>query len=307
MIMATKSEFDKLIKQKFLNGDPILPGVFAKSEGLYGRTITTRGRTKDYDTYFSESFGREILDKIDNKIRDCFIEKGKGGELKNKFFSVASSSRFAVANFSEKNISGIISFINQYAGEKIQNISFEKDLHIKNVSGTSPQMDVWIQTSHDIFFEVKCHEIFDEYEHANIKLSTQYRNNAIFKEIIKHYAIDLSTRERSYVKDGKTHNYYILNRNMFDIMTKTSRFDLKQFLCHLMGIISNKEITSEVEFNYLFYKNDNNQFKKVYAELENELSVIRNSFEWIFTKYKIKFSWFYNEKFSTLEQNSTFS
>lgn len=303
--MATKSEFDKLIKQKFLNGDPILSRIFAKSEKLYGRTITTRGKTKDYDTYFSESFGKEILERIDKNILDCYSEDGRGGELKSKFFSVASSSRFAVANFSN-NIFGKISFINQYAGEEIIEISFEKDLPIKNISGIPPQMDVWIKTSHNIFFEAKCHEIFDEYEHASIKLSTQYRNNAIFNEIIKQYAIDLSTRECSYVKDGKIRNYYLLNRNMFKVFTNTSHFDLKQFLCHLMGIISNKEKDSEVEFNYLFYKNDNNQFDKVYAELENELSVIKESFKWIFTKYKIKFSWFYNDKFSTLEQNSTF-
>jgi len=310
--MPTKNVFDKLIKQEFLNGNPILPGVFAKSEKLYGRTIITRGKAKDYDTYFSESFGKEILEKVDDKIRECYRDgKGKGGELKSKFFSVASSSRFAVANFS-KNISGIVSFINQYAGEDINKISFEKDLPIKNISGkkisgTSPQMDVWIKTSHDIFFEVKCHEVFDEYEHANIKLSTQYSNNAIFQEIIKQYAIDLSTRERSYVKDGKTHNYYLLNRNMFKVFTNTSHFDLKQFLCHLMGIISNKEIDSWVEFNYLFYKNHDAQFDKVYAELEYELSIIKKTFEWIFTKYKVKFSWFYNDKFSTFEQNSTFS
>lgn len=301
--MATKILFDKSIKQKFVDGDPILPGVFAMRDNLYGRTITTRGRTKNYDTYFSESFGKKILERIDENILKCYSEDGRGGELKSKFFSVASSSRFAVANFS-KNISGVISFINQYAGEEIIEISFEKDLPIKKISGIPPQMDVWIKTSHDIFFEVKCHEIFDEYEHASIKLSTQYRNNAIFKEIINQYAIDLSTRERSYEKDGKR-NYYLLNRNMFKVFTKTSHFDLKQFLCHLMGIISNKEIDSEVEFNYLFYKNDNNQFDKVYAELENELSVIKKSFKWIFTKYKIKFSWLYNTKFSTLEQNST--
>lgn len=289
-----------------MGGDSILPGLFATSEKLYGRTITTKGKAHYYDTYFSESYGETILEKIDENIRKCY-GNGRGGEFKSKFFSVASSSRFAVANFSN-NISGKILFINQYAGESIKEILFEKDLPIKNISGIPPQMDVWIKTSHDIFFEVKCHEIFDEYEHANIKLSTQYSKNAIFNEIIKQFAIDLSTRERFYIKNNKMHYYYLLNRNMFKVFTKTSHFDLKQFICHLMGIISNIERSdSEVEFNYLFYKNDNGQFEKVYAELENELSVIKKTFEWFFTKYKIKFSWFYNDKFSTLDQNSNLS
>ena len=302
--MATKKVFDESIKQKFLNGDPILPEVFAGEKEFYGRKITTRGTTKMYDTYFTEDYGKIIHQKLDVKIRKCFKD-GKGGEFKSKFFSVASSSRFAVANFSN-NVSDSIVYIHKYSNEVIKEIIFEKDLPIKNISGTSPQMDVWIKTSHDIFFEVKCHEIFDEYEHANIKLSTQYKNNTLFNEIIEHYGIDLSTREHSYVKKGKEQSYYLLNRNMFNVSTKTSHFDLKQFICHLMGIISYKEkLSSEVEFNYLFYKNDDNQFDQVYGELEKELSVIKKSFEWLFTKYKIKFSWLYNDKFSTLEQNST--
>ena len=303
--MATKKMFDESIKEKFLNGDPILPKVFAEKKEFYGRAIRTRGTTKVYDTYFTEDYGEIILQKLDGKIIKCFEEDGKGGEFKSKFFSVASSSRFAVANFST-SVSDSIVYIRKYSNEEIKEIKFEKDLPVKNISGTSPQMDVWIKTSHDIFYEVKCHEIFDEYEHANIKLSTQYKNNPIFNEIINQFEIDLSTREQSYVKKGKSHYYYLLNRNMFKVFSKTSHFDLKQFICHLMGIISDKEKSdSMVEFNYLFYKNNDVKFDEVYAELEKELSAIKKSFEWIFAKYKIEFSWFYNDKFSTLEKNST--
>lgn len=299
--MATKINFDESIKLKFLNGDPILPKVFAEKKEFYGRAITTRGTTKMHDTYFTENYGKIILQKLDEKVRKCFKD-GKGGEFKSKFFSVASSSRFAVANFSD-NVSDSIVFIQKFSNEVIKEIKFEKDLPIKNISGIPPQMDVWIKTSHDIYFEVKCHEIFDEYEHANIKLSTQYTNNPIFNEIINKYEIVLSTRERSYLKNGKIQYYYLLNRNMFKVFTKSSHFDLKQFICHLMGIISSKKgLDSEVEFNYLFYKNDDPQFNEVYAELEKELSAIKKSFEWLLSKYKIKFSWFYNDKFSTLGQ-----
>lgn len=297
----TKEDFDKSIKNEFLNGAPILPELFANNEECYGREITIRGKTNIYNTYFNEEYGKRILQKLDNEIKKCYKD-GKGGEFEYKFFSVASSSRFTVANFSNYIYdTDKITYIDQYHGEKIEKILFEKDLPIKNISGISPQMDVWIKTSHDIFFEVKCHEIFDESQHANIKLSTQYSKNPIFNEIINHYSIDLSTRERTYVKDGKIKSYYLLNRNMFKVSTQTAHFDMKQFICHLMGIISYKEKSdSEIEFNYLFYKNEDNNFNKVYVELENEISVIIKSFRWLFSKYNISFSYRYNNRFSTL-------
>ena len=305
--MSTVNEFDESIKQDFLNGAPVLPEVYADKEECYGREITIRGKKNSYDTYFNEKHGKKILQKIDNGIKQRYKD-GKGGEFKYKFFSVASSSRFAVASFSN-NVSNKIMYINQYSGEEISEILFEKDLPINNISGTPPQMDVWIRTSHDIFFEVKCHEIFDESQHANIKLSTQYSNNRIFNEIINYYSIDLSTRKRTNVKEGNVKSYYLLNRNMFKVSTQTAHFDMKQFICHLMGIISykeNKKVDSMVEFNYLFYKNDDKQFNKVYIELENEISVIMKSFEWLFSKYNIKFSCYYNSRFSTLERTLPF-
>lgn len=299
--MSTINDFDESIKRQFLKGAPILPEVYADKEECYGREITIRGKKNIYDTYFNEELGEKILQIIDKGIKQRYKD-GKGGEFKYKFFSVASSSRFAVASFSN-NVSDKIMYINQYSGEEISEILFEKNLPINNISGTSPQMDVWIKTSHDIFFEVKCHEIFEESQHANIKISTQYSNNRIFNEIINYYSIDLSTRKQTYVKEGKVKSYYLLNRNMFKVSTQTAHFDMKQFICHLMGIISYKEkANSVVEFNYLFYKNDDKQFNKVYIELENEISVIMKSFKWLFSKYNIKFSCFYNSRFSTLER-----
>ena len=247
--MSTINDFDESIKRQFLKGAPILPEVYADKEECYGREITIRGKKNIYDTYFNEELGEKILQIIDKGIKQRYKD-GKGGEFKYKFFSVASSSRFAVASFSN-NVSDKIMYINQYSGEEISEILFEKNLPINNISGTSPQMDVWIKTSHDIFFEVKCHEIFEESQHANIKISTQYSNNRIFNEIINYYSIDLSTRKQTYVKEGKVKSYYLLNRNMFKVSTQTAHFDMKQFICHLMGIISYKEkANSVVEFNY---------------------------------------------------------
>ena len=53
------------------------------------------------ETYFSDDFGEMILSSLSKDIVDAY-KKGKGNEIDNgKFFSVASSSRFAVASFTE--------------------------------------------------------------------------------------------------------------------------------------------------------------------------------------------------------------
>ena len=108
--IATKESFDRSIKQKFLKGASILPGVKADKKEYYGREISFRGKTNKYDTYFTKNYENLILEKLDDKIKKCYKEDGKGGEFKNKFFSVASSSRFAVASFST-NVSDNIVYI----------------------------------------------------------------------------------------------------------------------------------------------------------------------------------------------------
>lgn len=93
----------------------------------------------------------------------------------------------------------------------------------------------------------------------------------------------------------------LLCRNHFNIISKTSRFDLKQFLCHLMGIVSKTNRCRNKQFIYLFYKNTDIEFCPIYEDLEVEIELIKKSFKWLFDKYNITFRVMYNTKFDTLQ------
>lgn len=291
--MGKKELFDRSIKDSFIAGMPILPGITVKGEEDFGRYITTRGITKWHDTYFTEVFEKTILRELSDKVIDRY-ENGKGSELNSKFYCVASSSRLAVASFSKKK-NGEITKISSFRGEALTCFSFEKGLKINNVGGIPPQMDVWIKTkTQEYFYEVKCHEIFDS--HNQILLSVSYNQNDVFKEIAATYGLPL---DKEVVKDR--HSYYSFDWSNFNLKCKTHHFDLKQFICHLMGIISNTSLEDKKQFVYLFYKNDSAEFSIIYEELEMEIKQIKESFQWLLDKYDINFSFEYNTKFDTLK------
>ncbi|MCR5138970.1 MAG: hypothetical protein K6B45_02240 [Bacteroidaceae bacterium] len=295
MKKVNKKTFDLAIKQSFLEHAPILPDIFITGEEVFGRYVTTRGITKYHDIYFSEDFGKELKSRLSEDILKRY-KKGNGNELISKFFSVASSSRFAVSNFTT-NENGVIKYINSYKGEKIEKIEFEHGLPIQNVEGTPPQLDVWFKTSVDHFVEVKCHEIFDTHK---IEFRTSYSNNCIFKEIQNHYKLDRSKIVERRTNNERVNTFFSFPREAFGIRTKTNHFDLKQFICHLMGIVSNTEKKATKEFCYLFYHLDNREFDSIYEELNAEIEEVKTSFSWFFEKYNIKFHVIFNNRFSTL-------
>lgn len=294
--MDIKKSFDLSIKQQFLSGECILPGIFVSGEENFGRDITTRGKTKYHETYFNQDFGNMIKKSLSQPIYQSY-DNGKGGELRDKFFCVGSSSRFAVACFTT-NEKGNISYIDQFRGSKIKEIQFEKALRITGISGTPPQMDVYYKTELENFVEVKCHEIFDESEHTKLEIALQYTNNEIFLNIADHYEISIA---KKIVKHKNGSQYIIFDRNDFGVKSKSTHFDLKQFLCHLMGIISYSKVSEEKNFIYLFYKSKDERFSYVYLELAEEIEQIKESFSWLFEKYHINFSVLYNESFNTLK------
>lgn len=293
--MDKKHLFDISIKNMFLNGECYLPGLVVDGEADFGRVI----KEKFHETYFSIAFGNKFKTCLADRIVKAY-KNGKGNELNtDKFYSVASSSRFAVASFT-KNRGGRLDYISDFEGESVQEIQFEKGLKIEGIKGTPPQMDVYVKTNKESFVEVKCHEIFDESAHAIIKLSSQYLNNAFFSEIMEHYGINKESIEYDLDENGNSKNL-LLNRKLFNIFSKTTRFDLKQFLCHLMGIISQTKMTDKKQFIYLFYKSTDTSFNYVYDELNDEIELLQNSFGWLFEKYNITFRVLYNTKFDTLD------
>ena len=95
--MNIKQSFDISIRDKFLHGEECLPGIKSTDISEFGRLVNGKIR----ETYFTDDFGKILLSSMPTDVVDAY-KNGKGNEIDNgKFFSVASSSRFAVASFTE--------------------------------------------------------------------------------------------------------------------------------------------------------------------------------------------------------------
>lgn len=303
-IAKIKERFDFFIKKSFLDGNPYLPslsGCEANSFGFYNTTFK-----RFYDRYFSESFG--LKNKLDSYIQKAYDE-GQGNEFTTgKFYSVASSSRFAVSNFSYNcnDVIKVIDSIKINGVKKNVNIEFEKELNVfaQDKSKISkPQMDVFLAGEEKYFVEVKCHEILDS--HKNIELKWRYTECPDFEQLpIKK---ELLEKKRITNSKGNEEEYITISGNLltakdFGCELKTFHFDFKQFLCHLLGIL-NESKGEKVHFYYLFYKNElfiENEGTRLYEDLEAELKNIFSVFSDLFPT--IEFGFMYNDKFDTLSE-----
>lgn len=306
-----KEKFDYCIKKSFLAGESYLPGCYLdnNSDTNFGFYLSRYNRY--YDRYLSENLKLETL--LSNEIR-TYYDEGRGNEFKTgKFYSVASSSRFAVSCLSKMSNNGIIELLRKVEiNGKIENINvnLEDELHIKGMPNntTPPLMDVIITTdSRDKYFiEVKCHEIFDTSEHKIIRLKWKYINASHFKRLpLTHENLS----KKIVIEDNEEVEYISINGEFlsatnFDCNIATTHFDFKQFICHLLGILSSerKSNNEKIHFYYLFYKNEE-YLKignaKIYQELENEMSVIFEKFGKLFPE--IDFGYCYNNRFDSIK------
>jgi len=304
---SRKEKFDYCIKQSFLSGENYLPGtkLASNKESHFGYYLKRYERC--YDRYLSENLNIENL--LSTEIKKQY-GKGKGGEFKSgKFYSVASSSRFAVSSFSEKDNQGKIEVVkNLPINGQIEyvDVALEEGLAIEGIPKNAypPQMDVILKTdSGDTYFvEVKCHEILDTSEHKNIKLKWKYREAEPFKE----FPLDITSITPKIENNSKliAIRDKLLRAEDFGCNLSTTHFDFKQFLCHLMGIVSYKKLMPKrkLHFYYLFYKNDEYEIfnnHNIYAELEEEIAEIFGKFGALFPE--IEFGYCYNDKFDTLK------
>jgi hypothetical protein len=289
---ATPKElFDYHIKKSFEDGGAcLMPGIYLANvnrtprEPIYDRTP----RGPIYDRYI------KMCLEMTRKLIDNKIVESMGREISTgKFYSVASSSRLTVSSFCTQQ-NGIIKKTDNIGGVTISNLEFEVGLQIPGVS--EPQMDATFNASSDYYcIEVKCHEIFDTSNHSTVELSTAYLG--VMKELL---GIDANANKwetkggKIIGKDSKP-----LSPEDFGLPESKHHFDFKQFLCHLMGILSSEQYKNgqHINFFYLFYKAD--YCPEVYEELEAEMENIANRFSKILGD-KITFGCIYNTKFDTL-------
>lgn len=197
----------------------------------------------EHDVYFNDAaFKKLVLDKL-GSYKEAY-EHGAGKELaeRNKngkklppcMASVASSSRFCCFSLKDSDLSVF--------GIKNKNnpISFEEKLPIfDNGHGTPPHMDAYYEDDSDCyFFECKCHEQFDSHK---IELSPAYfREDRIVTKI-----------DSCYFKNPSANGYFNICPRAFGL-SDNPRFDIKQFLTHLMGI-KKKMVTKPNKKAHLIY------------------------------------------------------
>lgn len=198
---------------------------------------------KEYPVYFNKAvFNEMIINKL-GEHKEAYA-KGAGDELNQhtrngkvippSMASVASSSRFCCFSLKDSDLS-VFGIKN-----KDHPISFEEILPIYNkYRGTPPHMDAYYENDSDCyFFECKCHEPFD---YHIIKLSPDYfKKDRIVTKIDKKYYL-----EPSYY--GQT----IIDPKAFGL-DENPRFDVKQFLTHIMGI-QNRMATKKGKKAHLIY------------------------------------------------------
>lgn len=219
----TKIEFDNLLRRAYCDhcGDSSFGYPSGDSE-------------KRYPNYFSaeafQIFVRNMQDFYPHAYRK--YAAGKGSELTPshnappKMSSIASSSRFCYLSLRD----GAQALGGNY-------VEFEYECRIQGIGGTAPQMDAY-SSEGNIFIEVKCHEIFDKH---SICLSPQYYS----------WLCEYPNGFRLTLPKPEANNQIQIPFSVFG-MEKNSMFDVKQFLCHLMGIAS-KSKGQPSTLVYLFF------------------------------------------------------
>ena len=253
-----KFEFDEIIKQNLISvyGD------------IFGYVVPDN--PKVYSFYYDKKQFNAFVADMREHYKSAYIAygEGKGGELSEKkgrygtlppkMASVASSSRFCYLALRN----------NAKAFCASGDVQFEHECRISGIDiGTAPQLDAYI-TEKNIYIEVKCHEIFDSHK-------------VLMKEKYWDHIYGVKNDFGFPVLDKTKSDHFEIPLSVFNIENKSSRFDIKQFLCHLMGIASQSQ--NKAMLVYLFFKpktdhvNQAEEIEKVFAELSEEIKNIFDS------------------------------
>lgn len=255
-----KSKFDEIIAENIMDAKKASKLVYKISE------------ENTYDNYYNKEAFDSFVQDMKNNYPMAFkaYGEGKGSELEArdgkyppKMASVASSSRFcylALRNGAEAFGA---------SGE----VCFEYACGIDGIRGTAPQMDAYIPSS-NTYIEVKCHEIFDAHK---IVMRKQYWEKLFGKEN------DFNFPEKQWgEREGDKEKEFEIPLSVFGLSKKSSMFDVKQFLCHLLGVASQNR-GREACLTYLFFKpmtnkkTDQANIDEVFAELKKEIKTIFTS------------------------------
>lgn len=247
-----KKEFDQIIKEN-------LSAKISKDD--FGYSIL--GNSRVYDTYYENKVFDRFLEEMQSLYSSAYetYSRGKGSELTEhtgrygkvppKMASVASSSRFcylALRNGTE-------------ALGGTDQADFEQECIIDGIPGIAPQLDAYVKKE-NIYVEAKCHEIFD-FHRITMK--------------IKYWKLLYGD------KTAPAEDTFDIPLSAFGFSPdkKTSMFDIKQFLCHLLGIASQPGESKKLVYLFFRPESDDKAIQKeldeVFLKLDEEINTIFNS------------------------------
>lgn len=268
----SKQEFDEIIKNNL-----IMSGMPKEKFG-YDKDVP-----RTYQEYYTHDVFEDFVKKMKTKypkhydkfrgIKDAKEDKGgQGGELipkkgrwgtmPPKMASVASSSRFCYLALRD----GTDALSSEHIFTK-DDVEFEKECKIFNdATSIAPQLDACIKADMcDYYIEAKCHEIFDSHK---IELKNKYWDvleekgfSSVLKRAVKH------------------EETFEFQRDVFNLPEEHKRFDVKQFICHLLGIAEQSK-GRKAKLVYLFFmpvcKDEilSKKVKKVFCELQKEICAL---------------------------------
>lgn len=267
-------ENKKIIFDERLKELAIQNKIYSENDFLY---ITRDNNT--YPNYLNNNLFEKLLNIMKENNNEIYMQykNGSGGELDSKYSrktkkyippkmaSIASSSRFAYLTFIDKNNYNEISkIINE---KELENrFYFEEKLNVKNIKGATPNLDVMAKTkdgNSGIFFEVKCHELFN---HHIIEFSDAYiKTNVLTSK--KEYSLQFNENELKMNKDKVR-----INKSVFGYsQDERVLIDIKQLVCHLLGIANTSYEKKQLIYLYFKPKNINDkEINDIFNQLTNQ-------------------------------------
>ena len=255
--MLTKKAFDNLIKENLSE---------TMGADQFGYELS-----KTYEEYYNKMAFQKFLEEMKQSYPTAYerYADGKGSELREKpgrygmcppkMASVASSSRFCYLALRD-------------GGEVLGDhgiVLFEYGCPIQGVVGNAPQLDAYLPET-NTYIEAKCHEIFDSHR---IVLKEKYWN------LIYGEQNDFGFSPKEYTGQET----FEIAPVEFGISKANPMFDIKQFLCHLMGIASENEGDNSAKLVYLFFKPKTEDegakrlIEDVFGELRKEIHALFSS------------------------------
>ena len=218
-----------------------------------------------YDRYMSNEGWERYLAEMSEDHRIQY-EKGDGGEINEKSGRWGTyPPKMACYGSSSRIIYTLL--------RGVANIEFEKKF--ATLVGHTANLDAYLQTGYtDIFLEAKCREIYAS--HTKIDIGDVYKPvYEYIKQCNKKFGY---SDEPSKANNKFRCSFYYDGKQII-------RFDIKQLICHFLGIAANylkpkkgENAMNNIRFVYFIYNPNelgNEALKEVYDNTKKEIDKIK--------------------------------